>query len=252
LDNTKANILDYQRAILSDGPSFYWPLATSSGTGAPWQSIAGITSVVTSEGSPTNTGALIQNGGGVVGDTQSRDFDGIDDALLAPASLAHGFGYGGYSFEAWVRPQAIPSPGNYGMVISHQGEVTGGAGIFGVANFSGDFRWAFRGAYQLSPPLSAEPIIFEHAPVVDTTYHIVAVWEPNVLKFYVNGVKVHETDYGDEFSPHIFHPNLISIGRYAHFPSHYFDGLIDEPAVYGYPLSDEQVLAHYKTGTNVL
>jgi Concanavalin A-like lectin/glucanases superfamily len=252
LDNTKSNILDYQRTVLSDGPSFYWPLATTSGTGTPWQSLAGIPNVLTVQSSPTNIGALIQNGGGVIGDTQARSYDGVDDSNFAPNDSAFGVGRGGYSLEAWVRIDAFPSPGNYAMAMSHGGEIYGGCGWIGVANYSGANHWSFRAAMQIAPdiPITAEPASMPVQPSIGPVYHIVGTWTGTRQRFYVNGVKILDATYNIT-NPRPFYPNGIALGRYWHQVQHFFNGDIDEPAFYGYPLSDEQVLRHYNTGINV-
>lgn len=251
IDNSLTNILDYQRAVLSDRPTSYWPLVTTSGTGNPWQSIAGAGNILTPESSPTNVSALIQNGGGVVGDTQARSFDGVDDALDSPDVVEYGFGAGPYSLEAWVKFTALPTTGNRMDVLSLGGDIYAGRGRIGVMNAGAGARWSFGAAYQTDPVLiDAEPGIDTPVPVTGTTYHIVGTWTGQRARFYVNGVKVVDVAYNIT-NPKPFTGLGVKIGRYWHFATAFVNGVIDEPAVYGYALSDAQVLAHYKTGINV-
>ena len=253
-DNTKTNILDYQRTILSDRPSFYWPLATSSGTGAPWQSIAGIPNVLTiSGGSPTNTGGLIQNSGGVVGDTQSRNFNGTTDVLTSPYNNnATAFGDGAYSIEAWLRPSVLPGVGVSMNAISLGGDNWAGAGRLGIENPTGAVAWNFYAAYS---DVGGSAVLWATtpAPVAGIAAHVVGTWTGRRVRLYVNGVKVGDQDMGPNYkirSPFIAAP--ISIGRYYHAAANWWNGVIDEPAIYGYALSEAQILRHYKTGINVL
>lgn len=249
IDNTKSNILDYQRAVLDDGPTLYYPLSTTTGTGNPWQSIAGISSVLTVTSAPANVSALVQNGGGVVADTQARDFDGVDDRLTVPIDANALALSSSFSVEAWCRIDAFPTSGNYGFLWTLSG--AGVTMIFGIANYSGTNRWAFRSASQLSPTtVFVEPAITSVFPSLSTVYHVVGTWNGFTQKFYVNGNLINS--YTPAPGNWIVIPGTGGGIAGSNGGSHPFNGVIDEPAIYGYVLSGEQILRHYNTGINVL
>lgn len=241
IDNSKASVLDYQRTILDDGPSYYWPLNTTTGTGFPWQSIAGITNVLTPTGPPAAVAALVQNGGGVTADTQARDFNGSSHILTIPNGAT--MPYRMYSWEAWVRIDAFPASGNYGFIFDYDNAIPQQT-YMGIYNNAGTTQWRFRSATRSSPLSVVEPVISTPLPQLATTYHVVGTWDGVVQRLYVNGVKINELSPSFETDTTV--PANAYVGGTA-----FWNGVIDEPAIYGFILSDEQILRHYKTGINV-
>jgi hypothetical protein len=246
---SQANVRDYQRIVIADGPTGYWPLCTTIGTGNPWQSIVGPSQILTPAGSPANVSALVQRGGLSISDTGSRDFNGTTDYAVAPAYAGYAFGSGPYTLECWVMPDALPAGGLDAYAMSHFGDNLAGAGRLGIYNSTGTApQWYFYSARGIDN-ISIEIKSPTPTPTIGSVYHIVGTWTGRIAKLYVNGVKVGEMDAGENFVPgYPFNAQGLYIGRYAHVSTHFWNGKIDEPTIYGYALSDAQILRHYQTG----
>lgn len=250
INNSLDNIRDYQRTVLADGPTAYWPLQTTSGTGFPWNSIAGLTlTLVTGvPGSiPATSVALVQRGGMYTPDNGARDFDGVDDMLTIPINSSLAFGTGPRTFEAWISLDALPTSGVYFPVFAWPPASGGVYSIFGVANLGSGARFVYKAAATAGAADIAEGVVTSITPSTGTTYHIVGTWDGGgLLRYYVNGAKVLEQNFGQkDWIPLLGSGNKIGNGQGV---ADWFNGKIDEPAIYGNILSDAQVLRHYQTG----
>lgn len=158
---------------------------------------------------------------------ESIVFDGIDDGLSIannPALTTQS-----YSFEAWVRPQAIK------QVVQP---------IFGRANSDGSNRTQLLGIEPGSLKLTMEAcgtsMLSERALNQDQWNHVVLTQGPNGMRLYLNGTLDKEastsqcTDTGAMFLGAI--PNTGSP----------YTGMLDETLLYGRVLNAADVAQHYQ------
>lgn len=232
-----ARALDYPTTILGDHPAAYYRMEETDGTTMTDASGAG------------RDGNYFQDGS-----YPSLGQPGIDTnsiALHAAGNLAYGTaGYfpelnpqGPFSFEIWVRPTSAPGPtDDYRCPIGNFGGWATGGG-YGS------------GWYVYQTPGSASTFAFVLAPTTAwistsyslfTWYHLVGTYDGTNASFYVNGQLIG-TQAAAGFLPNPAAP--LCFGQRADSYG-YFDGDLDEAAIYTNVLTLSQVQAHYQVGTN--
>ncbi len=226
----------YAQRVLEDNPSYYWRLSEASGTSIrDWAS--------TNDGT---AGAGLTYGvpGAIVGDTNTAvDLNSALNSrvLTADRQLATNH----FTIETWVRA----STGQRGRLVGF-----GDASSL-TATSANDDRVLYidnngRVIFGVYP--SAYRTITSAAITNNQWRHVVATMGDNGMRLYVDGVQVASR------------PNDITAGNYygswsigsdtltgwpARPSSDYFAGLLDEVAVYPFPLTASQVQQHYLLGT---
>jgi len=133
-----------------------------------------------------------------------------------------------YTLEAWISPEAI----------------TGDHIIFDAWDGVGDgYRVTFTSTYvRFARSAGSEYVDCQtnDAPPVLQPSHVVATYDGENACLYLNGVNLDECGMsGVPSSPSV---GSVRLGVAFH-------GVLDEVAIYGDPLSEEQVFAHYEMGT---
>ena len=166
---------------------------------------------------------------------QAFSLDGVDDFVLVPNSANLNFGTGDFSIEAWVK-------------TSFRGGCCNDF-ILGRISVGTDVQYAF--AYKASlagdgsaffaiGSTSVEPGI----NIADGNWHLLdGVRQGTLLSFYIDGLLA-----GTATTPTLLNivstNNLTIGGREAAGNDPYFNGLIDEPAVYNFALSAAEIKQH--------
>lgn len=215
----------YRSAVLGDQPVSYWRLgdtssmltdetATNPGSyvGSPsWNQ----SSLVPSD--PANT---------AVGFSGSGQYAQVPDSTSLDLSPA-------MSLEAWIKPASLPASGGWATVITKQESYS--------IQFNGpriEFTLIQNGVRErLDAPAGAV--------VAGNVYHVVATWDGSTQRLYLNGTQVASQTWSG--TPTV----TTSPVRIASWDGNgeYFNGVIDEVAVYKSALSATQVAAHYSAGT---
>jgi hypothetical protein len=238
---------NYSAVILADMPIGYWPLGESN-----TQSIAADMSTtgwngVYSRGVTSGVPGAIKNSP----DTAAA-FDGMSGyvdfygAAANPYNLSNGF-----TLEAWVI-NAGPSEGaSTGRIFDTRilptSPTAGGYG-FGVLTNSNFMRFTTYGIldYDTNVPVP-----------VDGNWHYVAVVfdSSNAANFYLDGTLQQSISGNLPAAPS---PSPLNIGRSpiangsASKPpqgfSQYWNGSINEAAIYNYELTSAQIMAHHNAG----
>jgi len=228
------NPLIYVNEVLADTPWAYWRLGETSGTTA--LDISGNARNATYTNSPTlgaNPLITVDN---------SVDLDGTNDyASFTPGTAVTG----NFTYECWINADSFSSfpglvsgwnansSGNYGSIILLAD--TGVVEIYAAnSTFTG---WSYTDStgYTLS---------------TGTTYHLVFVNDDtnNTAKLYVNGVEQYSSSGKTTAMGMVNASKILSIGRAT--TSNYFNGRIDEVAIYTKALSADRILTHYRAGVN--
>jgi RHS repeat-associated protein len=158
-------------------------------------------------------------------------FDGSSGAVTgssAASSVTDNF-----SLEAWVRPEALPSSGNYAL-IAYNGTDTGGWGI-GIDS-SGQVVARYGGVAWL-----ASGAVLSLA----SAYHVVLVRTAGTATIYVNGTAYTPSN---STSTPLSPGASFSIGREDSTVGRYFAGRIDDVALYETALSATRISAHFAAG----
>jgi hypothetical protein len=223
----------YSQVVVSDNPSSYWKLDEAAGTSA-----------ADSAGAVTGTyvnGVAINQTSGVKDANTAVNFDGVDDRV----NFGDNYNFAGtssFSAEVWIRPTAATA--SYKRVLSKK--FTGGS----------------LGGWELYMASTAEPvpniITFGREDTTATSradtvtalqpgtwYHILATYDGNNMRMYLNGV-LTETRASTRVIPSTAGQNL-QLGTSSNNANR-IDASIDEVAIYPVALSAQQAAEHYAAG----
>lgn len=222
-----AKAASYNQLILSDNPAAYYRLEETA------EAIAADSSGNGLNGTYAGTPLLGQPGI----DTNSISL-GADGSYVSVGYYAALNPLGPFSVEAWVRPTSAPSGGDYRCPVGNFG---------GWGNPSG---WYI---YQTPGGSSTLTFIIQNTPVWISTsyslfnwYHLVGTYDGTNGAFYVNGQSMGSASAAG-YVPNAVNP--FAIGQRADGYG-FFDGNIDEVAIYTNALTAAQIQAHYELGTN--
>jgi hypothetical protein len=215
----------YASAVAADNPVSHWRLGEASGTTAA--DVKGVNNGTYRQGVLLGGVSLLSRDTG----NTSIGVDGTNDWVQVPDSASLDL-RSGFSVEAWIRPDAIPSSGGWASVVtkaeSYSIQFNGPRLEFTVMRGGNRFR------------LQAA----SGAVVAGRTYHVVGTYDGATQRLYLNGTQVAsraQTGLADAGTwP-------LAIGSWTGF-GEFFRGRIDEAAVYGSVLSAARVSAHYTAG----
>jgi hypothetical protein len=223
-----------------EGAVSYWKFDEGSGTTAS-DSVGGNDGILYDADATNADGDTPpQWTSGQVGSALS--FDGVDDYVEIPYDPS--FNLSSFTLQAWVK---FTQNDTYARIISRPsgGNPTDGYSFFVLGNAWGKLYGGVQGegqAYSVS--VSTSPFTF-----ADDNWHLatfVRDVEANNISIYVDGVL-----YGSypDSSPGDMEHNYqgIIIGSYDG-STDFFEGLIDEVAIYNRALSAEEIQQHYQNG----
>ncbi|MDJ0660630.1 MAG: cadherin domain-containing protein [Crocosphaera sp.] len=237
--NSSIEIKDeYQEVVQSDNPIAYWRLGESSGTVADNQGSLDSAVDATYSGSPTlGNSSLIWSGYG----NSSVEFDGVDDGVLIPdhSSINTSGSYSQKTIELTFNADTLSGK----QVLYEQGGQINGLNIFLDNNQLKFGAWVGNAGEWLSYEINA-----------NETYHVVLVFDNGELKGYVNGKPIGTVN--TSFTSIPGHTGDIAIGQMSEDTrfsdsngvsgdGNYFDGKIDDVALYNDALSGKQVRDHF-------
>ncbi len=216
---------DYRSTVVADNPVGYWRL------GDPGTSVA-------AELGPSGStvGGVSSAPGAIVNDPDTaRAFDGSTGYLSVPSAASLN-PTGDLSVEAWVNPRVVHS----GVAVQK-----GGASGYSVWQYrlgmtsGGQWRGTvFVGstAYAVTAPGTG---------ALGAWTHLVLTRSAGTLSLYVNGSLAATATSSGALNTTT---SILGIGRSGASATSYFDGSIDEVAVYGHALSAAAVAAHKNGG----
>ena len=221
IDTTPPQTTSYSDEVSADAPSGYWRLAESSGTAATDQTgnHPGVYENGPSLGQP---GAINGSPNTAVG------FDGTNDQLRVPNAAGLN-SPSAFSIEAWMKPAQLPS---YTATIARK---------------SGQYllRLRYDGALQLRVTKNGSDTELRTAKGLvaaspDTWYHVVVTYDGSELTIWVNGVASGSLSIAAPLDTSSNALIFASSGGYD-----WFNGTLDELAVYDTALSPERIAAHF-------
>jgi hypothetical protein len=226
--------LSYSSEVLADNPISYWRLGEPSGTNAADEK--GV-NAGTHGGS-----ALVNQTGLLVGDSNKAvDYNGTT-AFTKVADNASLNVTAAVTLEAIVRADTFPAGYNF-ILGKYVGGSNAGYELYGKSDNNIGFFIRGGGA-------STEFNNTSGSLTVGGTFHLVATFDDaaNTVRLFINGAKVFEnTGTAVTLSTNT---GLLSFGArsvdgIADPSALFWDGILDELAVYGSALSEARVTAHY-------
>lgn len=232
----------YQSEVTDDAPILYArfteasgaPVADLSGNARTGTATAGYTRGMAGAIAADNDAALALDGTGYV---SYGDVAWVD------------FGAGDFTFEFWIKPNALPSGSRYlliGKDAASQrqfGLCTNSGGGAGTAGDLQLFLYSDAAGSSLWTGTTAAGVL-----AAGVWQHVAAQRSGALLLIYVNGVSKLVTASGGPFNmPATASDFRIGARSYASFEEP-FPGLVDEVAVYNSALSAARILRHYQAG----
>lgn len=220
----------YGAAVYADDPDLYWRFNETSGVTAADSGRA------VSNG--TYRSGVTLGANGVVSGNLAAQFDGANDVVTSNAQFSNPTAY---SMEAW-----------FNTTTNAGGKIIG----FGNAQ-TGDSNNYDRHVYMLGDGRVVFGVWTGQTNTIETTaafndgqwHHVVASQDGDGMKLYIDG-ELQGTN------PQTAAQNYDGFWRVGGDTSWggapYFNGVIDEAAVYSYGLSQERVRAHYTAAGGVL
>ena len=238
--------LDYAATVAADGAGVHWRLGEASGTNAVDALGGNDAAYIGSPGLGTS---------GVIVDSDTAvSFDGNDDivAIVDSSDVNLGGPYDTWSIELWFNADDVSNRG----VLYEQGATSRGFNIY-VMNGN-----LYAGAWNITDnghPSQPWGPLFVSAPIsTGTVYHAVLVFDypGDSLELYLNGTLA---DSGSGVGQIFNHGGDAAIGAMndtARFhdggkgggDNWFFDGVIDEVALYSGALSGPAIANHYTIG----
>jgi hypothetical protein len=212
----------YAALVVSDSPVAYYRLGEASGE------------VIDQMGGPSGTanGTVTRDvtGALLTGDDGAVTLDGSTGYIDVPDHAALDTG-DVFTLEVWGKRDAL-GPGT--------------ADTFLLAKGDGGYRLGFNNDGVEIAQKAVAIIAISTVQIQDTTtyHHIVWTKDGATNVIYIDGVD-RTGPVTDSTIVSTAHP--LEIGR----SNEYFDGSVDEVAIYGYALSPEQVAAHYEAATSI-
>ena len=229
----------YKAAVLAASPAAYWRLEEVNHTTTPTATDEmGGHNGTYHEGNGREQGAAITESA-----NNAANLDGSNDWVEVATAFANTSGeFASYTVEAWCRPDTIGASRDIVALTNVSGNQHG---VLLELQTSGKIRYLHR-----SPSGSGGGwnVYSDTVLQAGEWYHVAAVKEGTSIKLYVNG-ELENTDTDGAMND-LDYDFKATIGRLS--PTNgirYFDGLIDEVALYGSALSETTVAEHYAIGT---
>jgi glucose/arabinose dehydrogenase len=222
---------DYRAQAVNDGPVGYWRLGESGGTTAGDETGA---NPGTYQGAPTLglAGALASNS------NTAASFNGSSQYVNVPSSASLNVS-SGVTVEAWAKPAAMPGLGNSGTIAMKATDPPYAYWLQVTDNDRAKFGVGIGG---VNRPISAGGVV-----TTGSWYHLVGTYDGSIQRLYVNGALVASqplTGSVDSVAGN------FRIGTTR--ATEWFNGAIDEVAVYNKALTPAQVQAHYIAGAQAV
>mgnify|MGYP003669514198 CR=1 FL=1 len=203
-----------------------------------WNADDGANDIVSNNDGVLVNGATVSDG--IVG--QAFEFDGVDDYI----DLGQGpeFDLNNFTMQAWVEVDATTNVGDK-RIISRDDISTPGAGGRDLVSLKSSQGGALDGHAAFGVMVDGNFASISSSSALTTGWHhIVGMRDGNTLRLYVDGVLVASTT---TTVTQTIRPNAnLVLGQVSpEYNGEFFQGKIDEAAVFGRALSAEEILASY-------
>jgi hypothetical protein len=219
----------YRSTILADKPLAYWRLGEAVG-GTTAHDETG-----NNHDGAYSTSCVLGVAGALPSDSNTAvQFDGnAASVTVDPPGPLDFEGHTPFSVEGWVKPARIG--GGYQHAINHESPtgVREGYAVFVDDLGNLDFE-RFVGSQGLT---LRGPLV-----TMGQWYHVVGTYDTSTLRLYVNGALIATTPDGRSANA-LADPLYLGLGGGN---MKFFQGVIDEVAIYGAALTQAQITAHYK------
>jgi hypothetical protein len=222
----------YRDEVLADSPRAYWRLGETSGSTA--------TDELGAHPGTYVNGVLVNQPGALSSETDpSASFDGVNDYVTVPGSSSLDM-TSAVTVEFWAKRRAISS--TYQVLVGKPGN--------GQSKYENYAVWLnTSNRYQAYFGDGTTYVSVQTSAVTDTNWHhVVATDDGSSARIYLDGVQKASTSTTLRLTANT---NPLNFGR-ASSNQYFFNGWLDEMAIYPTALSATRIQAHYTKGTTDL
>jgi hypothetical protein len=225
----------YVQELTADAPASWWRLGESS-TGLPAKDEMGV-----QDGTYRVPGITLGAAGAISQDgNTAASFDGTNGAMFLPGTFYDLGGSPPFAIEIWIAP-GPPSDASDPLrrIVSHRTSAPYFGWFFAIDNTQ---RLVFSRWDQ-----NATVASMTSAPLTEGQWaHAVVTGDGTTMTLYVNGASVASGPEG-AITANVA-ATALAFGAQSDFSIQWFDGSLDEPAIYTHALAPARVLAHYQAG----
>jgi Concanavalin A-like lectin/glucanases superfamily len=219
----------YAVSVSRDKPVAYYRLDEDAG--------ATVAKDTTGHYNGTYTGNVTLGAPGIFANDTAASFDGTN-AYVRVGPDPSFTGVTPFSVELWIYPTALDAI--YRGVLSNETTVvTNRGGYLVFVHQTGDVGFERWGGGQSNPTIA-------HTLATGAWFHVVGTFNGTKSALYLNGVEVDNTTSQIVQIPAAY---TFVIGALLSGTADFFQGRIDEVAIYDHALDPRCVLAHYHLGT---
>ena len=222
---------NYAATVLADGPVSYWRLGELSGTTATDSGAGGNTGTY-------NTGTTLGVPGAITSDTNTAtQFNGTQGYVSVPDNANLDI-TGNMTLEMLAKPGLLNGTT---QTVLQKGTSASAAGA------GWQYRVSVTSANRWKAILFVGATSFELTDNIDTLStsrwdYLVVVRNGSTVTFYVDGQSVASTAISGATNTTT---GMLAFGRAGGYSNYYYNGSIDEVAVYNVALSSSQIVNHY-------
>ena len=163
-------------------------------------------------------------------------FNGQSDYINVPDSTSLN-PVSGLTIQAWVKWKSIPSSSlNRSSLVNKDGD-----GQYRLQHKQDNSAFEFA----VSTSKTSYRVRSTTQPQINTWYHVVGTYDGILLRIYINGTLENTLPAS---WPLITSTSPLSIGKRSNLNDRYFNGNIDEVAIWNRPLSSQEIQVLYNSG----
>jgi len=214
----------YSDKVIADGAVAYWRLGETSGSTA--------VDVVGGNNGTISGGVTLNQPGATTDGNPAMRFDGVNGKIVTAATISIPVSC---TWECWIKTTAAA---NNAAIVSNRFTVQDG--IVGLFFLGGN---VFVDSYQ-----AGNNAVSSTGTLVNDGkwHHIIWVTNGSTGAIYLDGAQTVS-----QAQPHVTLTEKVQIG-FDTFNAVYWNGLIDDVAIYPTALTPTQIAAHYATGVSTL
>lgn len=237
---------DYKSLIVTGRPFAYWPLGT---LGTIANDVTGYRRHLNLSGTQNigNTFSTLNGGAG-------NKFNSSNTSYASRSNDTSFSIKDDLTIEAWLSLDSLPTPGTEAIFVAYsqdgETEDLNSPYWLKVVNVSGTYGFEIGQEYGAGTNFYAKS---NYAVAVNTNYHVVMTRNATTreIKWYVNGSQIGATiNYtaGEAPTGGTNTSMWFALGRNAQAAPYYFNGTMDEVAMYKRVLPASEILSHYNKG----
>lgn len=230
--------LNYQSGVESGSPTAFWQLGESAGTTAA-DSSSGSANSGTYQNSPT-----LDTAGAITGSSAgSVTFNGTNQYVSLPSGFSMFGGSSGFTIEGWVKPTAANT---WARLVDFGNGSPSDNVVLSVGGQSGTDL-----TLGIDNGTNGANFVASNVVLDNVWQYVAATFVPNgfgggTVTLYLNGAVVNTGTIG--YAPTSVTRTHNYIGKSNWSSDSYFQGSIQDVAIYSSALSGASILAHYTTG----